>query len=257
VYSLICGEHPHARPWHFQWLDGYYLYRSLRRVLPTLSGRVLDAGCGNKPYRSWFGPVTEYVGLDIVPGPEVDVVVAPRERWPFSDAYFDVLLSSQVLEHVEDLNLTLSEMNRVVKPDGIMLLSFPFIYNEHGAPQDFHRFTAHRAIRLLPETRVIDVQRQGGIGSTISLLFLNWLEQASNLTKTGRLLKGVLLPVWIPLCLVVNLGGWLVDRVDRTAAYYNNILIILRKNVHSPPGEGRGASPDRLILSHPLTAEVE
>ena len=63
IYDKLCGRYPNLRPWHFQWLDAYYLSRNLKRLLPTLGGRVLDAGCGSKPYREWFGPVTEYVGL--------------------------------------------------------------------------------------------------------------------------------------------------------------------------------------------------
>lgn len=47
-YDGLCGRHPRTQPWHFQWLDTFYLYRSLRRLLPTLEGRVLDAG-----YASW------------------------------------------------------------------------------------------------------------------------------------------------------------------------------------------------------------
>ena len=87
-------------------------------MLPAFGGRVLDVGCGGKPYRSWFGAVTEYVGLDVVPGSSVDVVVSSNERWPLLDEHFDVLFSSQVLEHVENLEFTLLEMKRVLKKGG-------------------------------------------------------------------------------------------------------------------------------------------
>lgn len=97
IYEALCGRHPNLRPWHFQWLATYYLYRRLRKILPALGGRVLDVGCGMKPYQGWFGVVQEYVGLDVVPGPVTDVVVAPDETWPLPDEYFDVVLSTQVL----------------------------------------------------------------------------------------------------------------------------------------------------------------
>lgn len=229
TYDWLCGRHPRVRPWHFQWVDGVYLYRSLRRELPRLGGRVLDAGCGDTPYREWFGPVTEYVGLDLQPGPRVDVVAKPGEPWPLPGGHFDVLLCSQVLEHVEGLPLVQAEMDRVLRPGGTLVLSFPFLYNEHGVPFDFQRFTAHRAPLLFPSYEVVALERQGGIGSTIGLLLLNWVDQALNANLATRLLKGVLLPVWVPGCLIVNLLGLALDWCDHTGAFYSNVLIMLRK----------------------------
>jgi SAM-dependent methyltransferase len=229
VYEAICGRHPHPRLWHFQWLAGHYLYSGLERVLAPLGGRVLDVGCGDQPYRRYFGPVTEYVGLDVTPGPKVDIVVTPDQQWPLEAGRFDVLLCSQVLEHVEHLDITLREMDRVLRPGGTMVLSFPFLYNVHGAPHDYRRFTTHWAVLLLPEYTVLHREGQGGLGSTIAVLLLNWLEVSLNLTFVGRVLKALLLPVWIVSCLVINVVGRLVDVIDRTAAYYGNVLVVLRK----------------------------
>jgi SAM-dependent methyltransferase len=230
IYEGICGRHPYVRPWHFQWLDTFYLYADLRNVLSEISGRILDAGCGDKPYREWFGTVTEYVGLDVLPGPQVDIVVASDGCWPLPDRYFDALLSSQVLEHVEHLELTLSEMNRVLRPGGTMVLSFPFLYNEHGIPFDFQRFTAYRARQLLPGYEVVRLERQGGIGSTLVLLWLNWVEQSLNASFPTRICKALLLPIWVPVSLVLNLLGLLFDCLDRTGAYYSNLMVVLRKD---------------------------
>ena len=234
VYAALCGEHPNLRPWHFQWLDGYYLYKGLRRTLSGMTGTVLDAGCGASPYRAWLGPGSEYIGLDVIPGPTVDIVVAPDERWPFPDQRFDVLLSSQVLEHVENLVLTLTEMHRVVKPGGHFVLTFPFIYNEHGVPFDFQRFTAYRAARILPNTEVVLLERQGAIGSTLVILILNWIEQALNSSRLTRVLKALLLPLWLPFSFLLNMLGLLGDAIDPTEAYYNNLLVVLRK-AGAPP----------------------
>lgn len=229
AYDTLCGRHPNLWPWHFQWLDGVYLYRGLRKFLPRLGGRILDIGCGSKPYRDWFGSVTEYVGLDVVPGKEVDVLVRSDERWPYPDGYFDVLLSSQVLEHVEHLDFTLSEMFRVLKSNGVMVLSFPFIYNEHGIPWDFQRFTAYRAQRLFDDVDILHLERQGGIGSTLGLLFLNWIEASFNKNFATRLLKGMILPFWIFFSSIVNMFGYTLDKIDHTKGFYFNLLMIVRK----------------------------
>lgn len=229
VYEGLCGKHPSLRPWHFQWIDCFYLYRQLRRTLANVGGKVLDAGCGDKPYRGWFGSASEYVGLDLYPGPSVDVVVSADKKWPFEDGYFDALLSSQVLEHVEHLDLTLNEMSRVLKRGGLMIISFPFLYNEHGAPGDYQRFTASGASTLFPDFDLVFLERQGGIGSTISILTLNWIEQSMNSSFLTRLLKAPLLPAWIALSLFSNVMGLLFDRLDRTKSFYNNVFLVIRK----------------------------
>ncbi|HJP58829.1 MAG TPA: hypothetical protein VJ865_02480, partial [Gemmatimonadaceae bacterium] len=84
IYSALCGIQPDLRPWHYQWLSATLLTRTFRALLPPLSGRVLDVGCGEKPYRALFDRPAEYVGLDIAAGPKVDIVVRPGERWPLS-----------------------------------------------------------------------------------------------------------------------------------------------------------------------------
>lgn len=63
LYEALCGKHPRLLPWHFQWLDTLYLARTLKARLPQLAGRVLDVGCGDKPYRALFSQATDYVGI--------------------------------------------------------------------------------------------------------------------------------------------------------------------------------------------------
>ena len=77
VYERICGRHPYQRPWLFQWLAVYYLHRDIQRALHKyVRGiRILDVGCGDKPYRTWIKSEIEYVGLDIKESPNVDIVV--------------------------------------------------------------------------------------------------------------------------------------------------------------------------------------
>jgi len=230
IYGGLCGKSPHERPWHFQWLSTFYLYRSLLRLLPEYGGgRVLDVGCGKKPYHTWFGRVSEYVGLDVAPGPKVDVVVKPDERWPLTDAHFDTVLSTQVIEHANDLEFTLGQMSRVLRTGGTIILSFPFLYNVHGAPDDHRRFTHFGAKKLLPGYEILHLETQGGIGSTLVILFLNWIDTAMSRATATKFLKGVLLPVSIPMSFALNLLGLAVDNLDRTNSFYSNVLLVARK----------------------------
>lgn len=230
VYSLICGKHPRLRPWHFQWLVVKDLYADLRRVLPQLSGKVLDVGCGDKPYKTWLSRAVLCVGLDVAGGFGVDVIAEPGKPWPIDSASFDAVLCTQVLEHVSDLEATLVEIGRVLKPGGLLVVTIPFMYNEHGAPEDYRRLSTHGTRRMFVRCyEIIELKTQGGIGSTIGILCLNWVEAEMNRSKATRILKGCLLPPWVVFCAFVNGLGWLMDKLDRTQAFYSNVLLVSKK----------------------------
>lgn len=232
-YDFVCGVHPDERPWHYQWLPGNCLYRDLRDILPELDGRILDVGCGKKPYRKWCTKASEYVGIDLDPEFS-DFNITPGEPWPLDDSSFDFVLCTQVLEHADNIDLVLDEILRVLRCQGRLILSVPFIYNEHGAPHDFRRFSASGITALLQSRfRVMETRRQGRIGTTCASLILNWIEIASNHAFPARLLKGLLFPVWLLFCLGVNVLALLVDSCDPTQAFYQNVLVIAEKTPSS------------------------
>lgn len=228
-YTILSGSGIDIKPWHFQYVSTFYLHRSLRRLLKQYGGHILDVGCGSKPYRSLFGKVARYIGLDIFPGEQVDVVVEPNQKWPFEDNTFDLVLCTQVLEHAEHLEHTLAEIARVVRPGGTLIASFPFIYNEHGEPNDYRRFSAYGAQQMFAQWEIQTVERQGGIGTTLTTLFLNWCDAQLSVSDYTRLLKGLLLPLWVPFSFFANLLGLLLDRIDTTNKFYSNVLIVARK----------------------------
>lgn len=228
IYDFICGCHPNQRLWHFQWLSATLVNHDLDKILPGLRGTVLDVGCGDKPYAHLLGNAENHVGIDVIPGPKVDHLIGPTEPWPFADNSVDNVIATQVLEHTAQYNFTLQEVGRVLKPGGLVVLSFPFLYNEHGSPHDFQRFTAHRARTLLPDLIVDKVITQGGIGSTVATLVLNWINTSMGLSFPARLCKALLLPLSLPVNLLVNCLAWLLDGADKTNAFYSNVLVVFR-----------------------------
>jgi SAM-dependent methyltransferase len=230
VYGAICGSPPSMRPWHFQWLATKDLYRELRELAPAVEGRLLDVGCGNKPYLSWFSRVTAYVGLDVTTDSDADVIVKPGESWPFEDASFDVVISTQVLEHVEDFENVRAEIGRVLRPGGQVVISVPFIYNEHGSPGDFRRFSVYGASKLFPtDWQVLRVARLGGFGSALGVLLLNWIDISLSRSWPTKLVKAILLPVWVLFSGVINVVGSAFDSFGDTSAMYVNVLAIFAK----------------------------
>lgn len=240
LYEKLCGRHPSLRPWHAQWLAAHLLNRDLAEHLPEVTGRVLDVGCGPQPYRPLLRAAHEYVGADVSAGPTVDVLITPGQPWPVAEGQFDAVLMTQVLEYVDDVPALVGELRRVLKPGGTAILSFPFLFNEHGS-NDYLRLSAPAVPAFFPGFTPVLVKRQGAIGSTLTTLLLNWINQSLNHNRTLRLLRPLLLPLWLPLCLLMNLLAIVVDACDRTACYYSNVFVKLRKI--SGPADSAEAAP--------------
>lgn len=106
LYAALCGVHPNYRFWHFQYLFLAETHAWQKEQSRKLEGHVLDVGCGARPYEAWVskgaGGVTRYTGLDLVPGPGVDIVAAPGQPWPIEDGSVDCVVFTQVLEHLSD-----------------------------------------------------------------------------------------------------------------------------------------------------------
>jgi SAM-dependent methyltransferase len=108
--------------------------------------RVLDLGAmayaAQDSYRPLFDPPHfEYAGLDVVAGPNVDVVVADPHCWDeVPTASFDVVVSGQALEHDALFWVTLAEISRVLRPGGWTCLIAPSTGPVHRFPLDCWRF---------------------------------------------------------------------------------------------------------------------
>jgi SAM-dependent methyltransferase len=106
---------------------------------------VYDIGCGNKPFAKSVKDLgCEYIGVDVVDGfydsEKIDLVGSAYSV-PVADAIADAVLSVQVIEHLERPKDALREAYRILKPGGVLLISFPFLYPIHAAPHDYMRYT--------------------------------------------------------------------------------------------------------------------
>jgi SAM-dependent methyltransferase len=236
LYLWIAGRHPARRIWHFQWLSVKDLYRDLREILPTLRGRMLDVGCLGKPYAQWLTNAEAHIGIDITPGPAVDCVIRDSQPWPLKSNSFQSVLCSQVLQVARDVPHLVNEIHRVLEVGGIAVIAAPWCYNDmtadrgRSAYKDYWRHSFHGLQALFADRfEIVEARRQGGIGSTVGVMVLNWMQLSMGQGRVSQLLMTMLLPVWLLFCLLVNVVGWLLDSVDRTDVFYHNVLLIVRK----------------------------
>jgi SAM-dependent methyltransferase len=241
-YDTLAGKHPRQYPWHFQWLATYRVHSNVGDAFSriVLGDRVLDVGCGTSPFRDRLPAGCTYTGMDIEGGTgRPDLVIVPDEPWPLADNSFDVILCTEVLEHVRDQDLLLGEMRRVLKPGGWLILSVPFLYNEHGLPWDYRRLSVYGLEDIFsPDYQIETARRRGKVGTVTVSLFLNWIDTSLCLTKAARYAKPFLLPAWLPFCLLMNVIGLCLDALDRTENFYQNVFMLARRNVSSAQKAG-------------------
>ena len=151
---------------HLWFLHYRSLFADLQKTAPHARGRMLDIGCGNKPFEGIFsGSVSAHFGCDVVQSSESRVdVICPATDLPFKDESYGTVLITQVIEHVADHQAMLREAFRVLECDGVLILSGPMYWPLHEEPHDFFRFTEHGFRFILQRTgfESIDIVNNGG-----------------------------------------------------------------------------------------------
>lgn len=111
-------------------------------ALPLKNGaRILDYGCGDRPYRELFPETCVYSGADLPGNPNADWTIDAAGKIPVPDESFDLIFSTQVLEHVDDPAAYLLECHRMLRPDGKLLLTTHGLMFLHPHPRDLWRWT--------------------------------------------------------------------------------------------------------------------
>jgi SAM-dependent methyltransferase len=161
------------------YLSNKTLADAIRRYSKKLNGKLLDYGCGSKPYRHLFDHISQYIGVDIEneghdhSKEEIDFFY-DGIILPFRDEEFDCIFSTEVLEHVPNIHASLLEINRVLKIDGSLLLTVPFVYPEHEIPNDFRRYTVYGIKQILKESgfEIIACEKIGSFYDVLTQLFV-------------------------------------------------------------------------------------
>ena len=187
-------------------------------------GRVLDAGCGRRPYAEFY---SDYTGLEFDRARYAD---APADVWgsgmelPFRDKAFATVFSSQVLEHVPEPWRMVAEMARVLEPGGHLILTAPHIWGLHEVPQDYFRFTCYGLEHLARRAGLqpIEVRAMAGYWVTAGVRFCYYLRHFE---------RGPLKPVVRVMFALIQLMAWGLDRLHRVESDAWNYLLVARRPV--------------------------
>lgn len=207
------------------------LWRAMTEAAPLIHGRLLDVGCGSKPYRKLFPQVEDYLGLELdTPENRLNKqadLYYDGNHFPLANASCDALLCNQVLEHVFRQDAFLEEMMRVLRPGGILILTVPFLWPEHEQPHDCLRYTSF-GLRNRLELVGLSIERQEKLtrgGGAICALLADRLNTL--LRPAPRLLRllgraGLVAPL--------SLLGWLLAATaPADSELYLDNFVICRK----------------------------
>lgn len=209
------------------------LVKSIKQVSGQINGRMLDVGCGSKPYKELFS-FTEYIGIDIEnPGhdhsrEDVDIFYDGKVI-PFVTGSFDGVITNQVFEHVFTPAQFLGELNRVLKTNGALLLTVPFVWDEHEQPNDFARYSSFGLRYLLEQNgfEVISITKSVKdfrVIFQLAILFIYKKIATKNFWANAVLTFLLIAPL--------NLIGIVVSKIlpENEDLYLDNIIIARKKD---------------------------
>lgn len=209
--------------------------------MPDVGGRgldVIDVGCGEKPFYPYFRPLCRsYVGCDVYDPAGVVDRVCPLEDLMAPDQSADVVLCMSVLEHVNDPDVCVREMLRVVRPGGVVLAMTHGTFPWHPYPQDHHRWTQTGLPLLFQRNGFRDVKLYASRG-TVSGCFTplgHYVQRKLGASQSFKWLKK-------PAVWSMNKTAMFLDRRTKSLC---------------DPNEHVTSIPDLFIVARPGTGEGE
>jgi SAM-dependent methyltransferase len=206
-------------------------------------GKVLDIGCGEKPYQNLF-KTSQYIGIDIEQSGHNHEKSKIDQFYdgihiPFENESFDNIVCFEVLEHVFEPDTIVREMQRILKPNGHILLTTPFIWNEHEIPYDYGRYTFYGLKHLFEKNGFVVMEQKRILSGIplfivlISLFFREGQEALKNMlpkNMTGKTIKALIYGVFRPVFFVFNIIGALTLMLPGSDRFYFNNGIIVKKD---------------------------
>ncbi|MEK9160530.1 MAG: methyltransferase domain-containing protein [Patescibacteria group bacterium] len=161
-------------------------YKMLQDV--AFEGEVLDVGGTPKAdYHSLIQGTHTMVTANIDIALRTDYTFDAQQPWPLETSHFNGVICMNVLEHLYLPTTALSEAQRVLRPGGKIVGSVPFLFNVHGSPDDYFRYTKSALTRLLSDAGFEEIQvHELGSGafavvyhSLMGFMRFNWMAACS------------------------------------------------------------------------------
>lgn len=185
------------------WLAKRAINSKVKDRLPAFSGMVIDLGCGIRPFEhDILQYADEYVGVEwsnTLHGLKADLVADLNRPLPITSEVADHIVSFEVMEHLAEPQIMLSEAFRILRHKGQLTLSVPFQWWVHEAPWDYYRYTRHGLEHMLQKAGFKDIIVAPTTGFW-SMWLLKFNYQSARLLRGPRpvrmLVRAALIPIW-------------------------------------------------------------
>jgi SAM-dependent methyltransferase len=212
----------------------HFLFKALDQAITKYAtGKVIDIGCGNKPYEKLFhGKITNYTGCDISQNKlnTVDIICNVTDI-PLPTESFDTVFCTQVIEHVANHEQLLNESYRLLKPGGHLILSCPLYWPVHGEPHDFFRFTKFGLEYLLHKKgfSILEMISNGGAWATAGQAMVHGFEFSRSKSLRIRVMRFFFFRLRF-ISLINTFFEW-ADKKDFTDTNTMNYVVVAKKPI--------------------------
>jgi SAM-dependent methyltransferase len=224
---------------HPRYLNKRYSHRILLSIKHYAKGRMVDIGCGLRPYQILFNDrVTSYIGIDWPASAENarPDIISDALFLPILSDRADTVLATELIEHLPDPDRFIAEVVRILRRNGALILSVPFLEPLHEEPRDYYRLTPH-GLRVVLERHgfsLVHLSPKGGLpavlGSFMSQAVYELLNPADKQGKRKNHILGLLIA--LPLCLIVQWVSYLLDILSKESKFtmgYITVAILSHK----------------------------
>lgn len=185
-----------------------------------IHGDVLDLGAGTAKYRRLIEPFARtYTTFDLYPGKQIDMV-GDISNTTLPDESYDTIISTQVLEHVSTPWKVAHEMHRLLKNNGIAIVSAPFMQPYHADPFDYYRYSKEGLRAIFEMANFVTVECAGYSSFSIvmyEMIQFSILNPYEKRSAVARLVS----------CSLQKVARWLDN--DNPQRIYGNSYLIAKK----------------------------
>ncbi len=228
-------------PIHPQFIIKRLAHQAIEEAKNYTHGELIDIGCGRMAHRGELEKIaTKYVGLDhpklskLYPSPRKPDIFGDAMELPLQDATFDTALLLQVLEHLDDPQKALNEAYRILRKNGFIIISVPFMYPIHDAPYDYYRFTEHAIKKMLKKAgfNIVKLQTGGSflefwVQSLIVYLFKKIdVKIKERINPLGLLYLISLFLIMSPIVIIINTLVWATSLFTNQSKYQSNDYVL-------------------------------
>ncbi|MBI2446480.1 MAG: methyltransferase domain-containing protein [Parcubacteria group bacterium] len=194
----------------------------ISKLLLHVGGRVLDLGAGSAKYKEMIlQKASKYRSCDAVKGKNIDDIcdVLNLQYPPES---FDTIISTQVMEHVSNPYQMATEIYKVLKPGGKVIVTVPFLIPMHSDPDDYFRFTASGLSEIFKQSgfAIIESGHYGGFFMVLSeIIHFSWFNPYKH--KSSRLMN------------FIEKTAKFLDKIFAAKTIYANSFVVAQKPLNT------------------------